>query len=684
MILIDAGRRDPRSYDARLMFATQMAAHGYDVGLDDATLPATTERTQVYDAAPFLVTVSDVDVSGVIIIGAEDVSDETITTLRGYSLGEDAVLAAVGRFASHQSQLGAQSRLAYALGHEPQIFDLTQVQSAPLSVSAVSPLLASEPAVVPDQGALPRFFIYLPTETLEDPQTLPLLAAISNMAGFRTSIICSGADKEQIKSSKYASLSVFAYSEVSPSAMAGHADIAAFFGHGVPGERMAALAMDMMAVGKVVVDCTDTAAFAATGAPAVRGPQIIAALPPYLEQTVLPNRAEIARTGTTSPWLTNQSVSRLAETLGLTRISEPAPADAAPRAVFVPTNGNGLGHAQRCAQIASVMDAPGRAAFLAFPSCVEMLRRRGFPTLPLISASHEHAEEFSNDVVNYLRHRRAVRSGDHLVFDGGYVFDSIFRTIIEKRLDATWIRRGLWRPGQIGQTQLDREKVFGQVIVPQEAFAELNSDYTFGDHIHRVGPVVQEGGATDAAKTRARLADALGMDFDELVVTALGGGVAADRTPQIQRLCATLDSRPNCLHLVIAWPNARVSAGLQGWRSTRVATTRDALTLCRAADLVVSAAGYNAFHECLYHAVPAVFVPQIAPYMDDQERRARAASDRDLAVTVLPHELMVLDRTVHGLLDNGGAADMRARIQETALPERGTRHAAELIEGRLL
>ncbi|MEM1164494.1 MAG: glycosyltransferase, partial [Pseudomonadota bacterium] len=319
-----------------------------------------------------------------------------------------------------------------------------------------------------------------------------------------------------------------------------------------------------------------------------------------------------------------------------------------------------------------------------FPSCVEMLRRRGFPTLPLVSASHEHAEEFSNDVVNYLRHRRAVRSGDHLVFDGGYVFDSIFRTIIEKRLDATWIRRGLWRPGQIGQTQLDREKVFGQVIVPQEAFAELNSDYTFGDYIHRVGPVVQEGGATDAAKTRARLADALGMDFDELVVTALGGGVAADRTPQIQRLCATLDSRPNCLHLVIAWPNARVSAGLQGWRSTRVATTRDALTLCRAADLVVSAAGYNAFHECLYHAVPAIFVPQIAPYMDDQERRARAASDRDLAVTVLPHELMVLDRTVHGLLDNGGAADMRARIQNTDLPERGTRHAAELIEGRLL
>ncbi|MEO0702619.1 MAG: glycosyltransferase [Pseudomonadota bacterium] len=683
MILIDAGRRDARAYDARLMFATQLAAHGYDVGIDDTTLPETRERTQIYDAAPFLVSVADVEISGVLIIGAEDIADDTITTLRGYTMAEGAVLAAVGRFASHQSQLGTQSRLAYALGREPVVVDLTQAQPAPLSVSAMSPLLASDPSTPPVSDALPRLFMYLPSETLEDPQTLPLLAAVSNMAGFRTSVICSGADKEQIKSSKYTSLSVFAYSEVSPSALAGHADIAAFFGHGIPGERMAALALDMMASGKVVVDCTETAAFAATGAPALRGPQVIGALPPYLEQTVLPNRTEIARTSTTSAWLRDQSVTRLAETLGLERSAARTTADAAPRVVFVPTNGNGLGHAQRCSQIARAMDSPGRAAFLAFPSCVEMLRQRGFPTVPLVSASHEHTEEFGNDVVNYLRHRRTVLPGDHLVFDGGYVFDSIFRTVIEKRLDATWIRRGLWRPGQIGQTQLDREKVFSQVIVPQEAFAELNTDYTFGDHIHRVGPVVQDGGAADTGETRAQLSKALEIEFDELVVTALGGGVAADRTPQIQRLCATLDRRERCLHLVIAWPNARISAGLQGWQNTRVATTRDALRLCRAADLVISAAGYNAFHEVLYHGVPSILMPQIAPYMDDQERRARAASDRGLAVTVLPHELMVLDREVHSLLDSDRGNKMRARMAETEMPERGTRAAAQLIEGRL-
>ncbi|MEO1155553.1 MAG: hypothetical protein AAFX59_17125, partial [Pseudomonadota bacterium] len=138
MILIDAGRRDARAYDARLMFATQLAAHGYDVGIDDTTLPETRERTQIYDAAPFLVSVADVEISGVLIIGAEDIADDTITTLRGYTMAEGAVLAAVGRFASHQSQLGTQSRLAYALGREPVVVDLTQAQPAPLSVSAMS------------------------------------------------------------------------------------------------------------------------------------------------------------------------------------------------------------------------------------------------------------------------------------------------------------------------------------------------------------------------------------------------------------------------------------------------------------------------------------------------------------------------------------------------------------------
>jgi hypothetical protein len=279
-----------------------------------------------------------------------------------------------------------------------------------------------------------------------------------------------------------------------------------------------------------------------------------------------------------------------------------------------------------------------------------------------------------------MRLRRALRPGDRLVFDGGYVFDSIYRTVIEKGLDAIWLRRGLWQPDQIHSAALDRESIFRRVIIPTEAFDELNGDMSFGGHIRKVGPIVADAPATDRLALRARLADGLGRPFDALVVTMLGGGMAADRTAQMQMLAALLERRKHCLHLVMIWPGSTVPPALYGWRNTVVCRTRNATEVAAAADLVVTAAGYNSFHEALYHRLPAIFVPQMAAFMDDQDRRAKAASDRGLAATVAAHELLLLEREVAAFLDGGKAADIRAALAEISLPERGNRRAAELIE----
>jgi UDP:flavonoid glycosyltransferase YjiC (YdhE family) len=163
-------------------------------------------------------------------------------------------------------------------------------------------------------------------------------------------------------------------------------------------------------------------------------------------------------------------------------------------------------------------------------------------------------------------------------------------------------------------------------------------------------------------------------------VTMLGGGVASDRTAQIQTISALLDRRPRCLHLVVVWPNSRVSPGHYGWPGTRVVRTHNSLALAAAADLVVSAAGYNSFHELLYHGIPTIFIPQVAPYLDDQERRARAASERGLAETVLSHELLRLERAITAFLDGGEGEAMRNRLRDHVLPEPGNRVAARLIE----
>ena len=69
----------------------------------------------------------------------------------------------------------------------------------------------------------------------------------------------------------------------------------------------------------------------------------------------------------------------------------------------------------------------------------------------------------------------------------------------------------------------------------------------------------------------------------------------------------------------------------------------------------------------------------MAPFMDDQERRARAASDRGCATTILAKELLRLERDVTAYLDNGSALEIRAALAQTELPVIGNADAARHI-----
>lgn len=687
MILIEAGERSDRSFDAKLLFATQLAARGHRVVLDDRTLPDRIERYQKYEAAPYLADLDRVDVRRVILIGAESVGQDTLMALRSRGFGPEVPVHVLGRFADRQGAIAARARVSYALGREPEVMDLAGLQGPTLVAHAISPLAAA-PAPAPGRAAerIPRLFVVLRQEALEDPGILPLLSAMDQLPGYRLRVILPGKGKELVKATRHAHLTVFGLSELPPATFAARADIAAFFGDGVPGERMAAFALDLMRSGRVAIDCTAGAGLVTAGAPALRGPEDLGALANYVQHTVLVNRREIGRQAMRGPWLAQRSIEPLEAALGLAAPALPAAAGDAPaarRVVFLPTNGVGLGHARRCALIAAEMDrGDAKPAFAAFPSCIPLLRAEGFDCLPLVQKSPDHPEDHANDLLTYLRLRHALGPGDRLVFDGGYVFDSVLRTIYEKGLDATWVRRGLWQAGQLQGVTLDRERAFARVIVPGEAFAELNADRG-GARVHAVGPVVQRRVLPDdAARSagRERLAALTGVPFDHLVVTMLGGGVAADRGAQAQAVAAIAEGRKGCLNLVVVWPGGVVPAGLSGWRNTRAVQTRDALSLCLLADLAISATGYNSFHEILYHGIPAIFVPQMAVFMDDQERRARAASDRGLAETVLAHELLLLEREIAAFLDGDKAGRMRAALAATPLPEPGNRAAAALIQ----
>ncbi len=685
MILVTSGQRDERGFDACLQFAWLLKARGHAVIVDAASAPESLNRSQKYEAAPFLAEPGDAALSRVLVIGAEDIGEATLAALRDLRLPAQCRVTALGCFADVQARISAVSRLAYVLGREPAVVDLLALQPKPIRDRQLAPLFVPSGAGVRPAGQPLRLFLVVPPEALEDADALPVIEALANRPEVDLCVVTAGKGKGMIRASRYSDLRVLGISEFPAPVMAQMADAAAIFGANMPGERIAAMALQLMRAGGVVIDCTDKGAIAATGAPVLRGPRGLAGLGPFLATNVAPNRAALAGEMAADGWLQACAIERLEKALALPPAA-PAPRRApdrdAPRTLFMPTNGVGLGHAQRCLQIAAELPDGAQVGFAAFPSCLPMLRARGHACLPLVSRSDLHADDYANDIVNYLRLSQVVRPGDRLVFDGGYVFDSLYRTVAEKRARGIWIRRGLWQAGQLERTPIEREAVFDRVIVPLEAFDELNTDYSRGRHVHRVGPVVQQGPpamARDALRTG--LAERFDRGFERLVVTMLGGGEAADRSAQIQTLCAQLAGRDDCLHLVVVWPGAKVAPGLFGWENTRVVRTRNALSLARASDLLVSAAGYNSFHEVLYHRIPAIFIPQMASYMDDQERRARAASDRGCAVTVLAHELLLLQREVTAFLDGSRATELANALLALDLPRPGNRAAAAIIAG---
>ena len=307
-----------------------------------------------------------------------------------------------------------------------------------------------------------------------------------------------------------------------------------------------------------------------------------------------------------------------------------------------------------------------------------MIEAAGFPALPLVSKSPVHVTPFANDLLNARRLARHAPEGGTLVFDGGYVFPSIQRTILEQRMRGVWVRRGLWQPHHLTGDMAEREAVFDRILIPAEAFDELNDRYSFGPRIHPIGPVVQEGVVEDRASVRARLAAATGVVADRIVLSMLGSGVVTDRLAHLQLIAALIEGRPGWQHLVLVWPGSQVDPALYGWRQTQVVASRDALSLAAAADVVVSAAGYNSVHELLYHGIPAIFVPQVAAVMDDQDRRSRAAAERGLAERVEPRELLRLERLVLAMAGARGD-EIRAALAAHAFPARGQAEAARLI-----
>ena len=363
---------------------------------------------------------------------------------------------------------------------------------------------------------------------------------------------------------------------------------------------------------------------------------------------------------------------RLARSLGAPRRKR--------RILFVTSNGVGMGHLVRMLAVAQRCPEPLKPVFLTLSQAIKLVRERGFlveylPYHGLLQCDVQHWNKCLHAEINELL---AFYDPPVLVFDGNVPYQGLVDALHDNPdVWSVWCRRGMWQPGR-GADVIARERHFDAVVEPRDLAGDHDRGLTVQSRsrTRSVDPIRLLDQRELLSQSEAR--EALGFDSNRpAVLLQLGAGNNYDYATLRRGAVALLRERYDEAVCVAQWPIAEQPLELpEGVR------TIDEFPLSRylkAFDLVISAAGYNSFHELLLASVPAIFVPNEHPQQDDQLTRAEFAERHGLGACVRVRDVYRLSACIDRLL----RPDERRRIAERCASldqSNGARELAAFIE----
>ncbi|GAA2671622.1 glycosyltransferase [Actinoplanes palleronii] len=318
----------------------------------------------------------------------------------------------------------------------------------------------------------------------------------------------------------------------------------------------------------------------------------------------------------------------------------------APRPVLMLSdNGAGLGHLSRLMAIGRRLPA-GHPAVIATQSYgASVAHREGFlteylPSRAVLGLPKQRWAGFLQSRLEHLvdLHRPAVVAVDSVPHEG-------IVAAAAARPDVTWVwvRRPMWRR-DTGAEWISRGAVFDGILEPGEFASSVDAGPTVADRarVHQVEPIMLLDRDDLAEPDEARAA--LGIEPGRpAALLQLGAGNINDIASPVGRIARHLREAGFQVLLAESMIATDPMPVVPGARVVKVYPISRYL---RGLDLVVSASGYNSFHELLAFGVPAVFVPNRATSLDDQVARARFAAATGAALCVEDPESGELDRVL--------------------------------------
>jgi hypothetical protein len=333
-----------------------------------------------------------------------------------------------------------------------------------------------------------------------------------------------------------------------------------------------------------------------------------------------------------------------------------------------------MGHLTRVMAIARKLPEGLKPIILTMSKGLATARRQGF-----------YAEYFPSKKVSSLNERE-WRIGlemrimemieEHqpavVAFDGIFPYMGL-RNALQAHPERTsvWIRRAMWLQGR-GADQLQYSDLFDVILEPGEFAAERDEGLTvpLQDQAFTVAPITYCDESELLSREQAEAE--LGLIPCPTRALIQIGEVPVQQRDFIMRMSAShLLQHPETQVAIL---ESAISEHLTLPPAViKLAAVYPIARLYRAFDFVISAAGYNSFHELISFQIPAAFLPVLKP-TDDQAARARYAEEQGVGIEVG----LDTTRAIQTLLDEGERARMARRARELSFPN-GAREAAEEI-----
>lgn len=359
------------------------------------------------------------------------------------------------------------------------------------------------------------------------------------------------------------------------------------------------------------------------------------------------------------------------------------PASRAARVCFVTSNGAGMGHLTRLLAVARRLDHDVEASFVSMSQACGVVAQYGYDFEYIASKGDLLADGAEWNQYFGKRFTESLQriNPDVVVFDGTWPYQGVAKAVTSYDAKFIWMRRGMWR-SETATTSLVRNTAFDSVIEPGDVASPYDQGATSrAVDALKVDPIIVLD--PDEILDRSQARDLLNMGPNEnAMLITLGAGNINKIDADVTEVIMAVKSLPEPWRIFITSPliadNLEVSDGVETISMYPLAR------VAKAFDFVVSATGYNSFHEWIAYSVPALWIANANTITDDQIGRARYAHDVGLGLAAGPGGSVSIQEAVERLGDASFRARFQEAMNEVSFPNgarSAARHISELAKG---